>query len=106
MDMSLGDDDALFEGQLSPGADQGAAGCAGDVAGLADDAGDADLSGVGQGELYLGFLSDGAKDGHVFIRSLRTGHGETFFAEKLPRLAQILDRMGLIMAEQEGKVFL
>ena len=57
VDVPLGNDHAVVDGQFTLGADQSAAWGASSVAGLADHAGKPDLPGIGKGKLHLGLFT-------------------------------------------------
>ena len=89
MDVALGGDDALLNGDFPSGAPQGAAGGALQVAGLPDGSGQAQLPGVGERDLHLGLGTGGPQDGH-FHSALGTDHFHLLLAGELAGLGQVL----------------
>src|SRR5699024_1371142 len=64
VNVTLGDNHAVVQLHLTGRANQLAAGGTGQIAGLADGSGDAQLAGVGQSQLNLGLGADRSQNGH------------------------------------------
>ena len=99
--VALGDDDALAQLDLALRPDQLTCAGALDVAALADGCVDAEVAGVGGGELDLIGLAHGAEDGDVGLLTLGADDGQALVAGELARVGQVLALGQLIaLAEQ------
>ena len=87
MDMALGYDHTVVDGDGAGRADEGAAGSSFGISGLADHSGNSKLSGVGHGDFQLGFGAEWTKDRHVFKGTLGALDSEALLSGILSGLA-------------------
>ena len=86
--MPLGGNDPLADAHLALWAGEDAAGAVLHLAGGAYRGGDAQGTGIGQGQLHLGFLPFRAKDCHIVKPALGADDGQPLPGKILPRLGK------------------